>query len=75
MLEYPLSPQSKGSIEDAKFAKIQARTILGGLPIFTATRDITINKPIQGEIWLEDIGGTQTICAYISGTKRTVKLT
>jgi hypothetical protein len=74
MLEYPLSPQSKGSIEHAKFAEINARQLKGGLPIFTVVRDVTINKPMQGETWLENISSSMFICSYISGTKYKTEL-
>lgn len=72
-LEFPLSQLSKGSIENAKFAKIQARTIIGGLPVFTATRDISINKPTQAEMWIEAISGSPVVCIYYSGVKYILK--
>lgn len=74
-LEYPLDNQSKGSIEHAKFAELNARKLKGGLPVFTVARDTTINKPIQGEIWLENISGSMFIKVYYNGTKYSVNLT
>ena len=72
-MEYPLSEQSKGSIEDAKFAKLQARTLIGGIPVFSTAREITANKPIQGEIWAEHISGSLQLCIFYNNVKYPIK--
>ena len=66
---YPLNNTSKGSIEGARFAKLQARQFKGGLPVFTINRDITINKPQQDELWVEFMAGSPIIYIYHDGTK------
>ena len=75
MLEFPLSQQSKGSIEQARFAELNARQLKGGLPVFTTTRDITTSKPIQGELWIECISGSPVVCVYYNGTKYSLRST
>ncbi|QGH73337.1 MAG: hypothetical protein [Siphoviridae sp. cttb18] len=75
-LTYPLDPSSKGAIEQMLFFQLKALIFKGGLPIFTTARDVTVNRPSQGEIWLEDVSGpTRRICVYISGTKYVVAVT
>lgn len=68
-IEFPLSQQSKGSIESARFAELHARQFKGGLPVFTATREITISKPSQGEIWAEFLAGSIVVYVYYNGSK------
>ena len=71
-LEYPLDNQSKGSIEGARFAKIYARQLVGGLPVFTTNRDVTINKPQQAEMWVEYMAGSMIAYIYYNGTKYSI---
>lgn len=69
MLDFPLNPQEKGSIENAQFKKLKALNFIGGLPVFTAARDVTINKPMQGEMWLEFISSSMRLNTYYNGNK------
>lgn len=68
-LSYPLNNQEKGSIEGARFSKIQAKEFKGGLPVFTTYRDITITKPQQNEMWVEYMAGSMICYIYYNGTK------
>ena len=71
-LSYPLNNQEKGSIEGARFAKLQAKQFKGGLPVFTINRDITITKPQQNEMWVESLGGSNVLYDYYNGEKKPI---
>ena len=72
MLNYPLNNQERGSIEGARFTKLQAKQFIGGLPVFTINRDITINKPQQGEMWIEFMAGSAIAYTYYNGVKYSI---
>ena len=44
MLDFPLNNQEKWSIEQARFAELNARKFRGGFPVFTTQRDIIIKS-------------------------------
>ena len=71
-IKYPLDYQSQGVLEQVLFKKLNTLTIKTGLPIFTQTRT---DKPRQGEIYLTDIAGTRSFCAYISGVEYKITIT
>lgn len=68
-LDFPLSEQDKGSIEQADFAQIKAREFKGGLPVFSA---VPTHEGKNGEIVLYDSGSTYALYYYLNGGWRTV---
>lgn len=81
-LKLPLDVPTKSALENAQFLILQATVFKGGLPVYTTARDVTVDPPKHGEIWLEDVSGpTRRICAFIVepttgvGTKYSVAIT
>lgn len=66
--QFPLDFALQAAIEQTQFQQLTAMLLKAGLPIYTSARNTTQTPPGQGEIWLEDVGGTRKICAFISGT-------
>ncbi len=68
-LEYPLSNQSKGAIEKAQFAELNARRFKGGFSVLTAVPTYT---GIEGEVVWVLTGGVYSLYGYINGGWRKV---
>lgn len=77
--DYPLSLLLKSAIENTVFSIISSEGFQ--FPKFTVARDVTVNPPLDSEIWIEDVGGTRSICTFIvnettgAGTKYSVTVT
>jgi hypothetical protein len=68
-LSYPLDQNDQKILEQTRFQELHGLKIVGGLPYYSAVREITINKPTQAETWIENISGSMYIASYINGVK------
>jgi len=71
-LSFPLDNQSKGAIEQARFAELHARRFKGGFPVFTSTPTYT---GIEGEVVWLFTGGVYSLYGYINGGWRNLAST
>lgn len=79
-LKFPMTVAEKLAIEKTIFAFLRSSSF--NFPVYTTVRDVAVDPPKHGDIWLEDVAGpTRSICGFIVapttgvGTKYSVAIT